>query len=351
MRKKSKHDDEVEKLQNRELTFFIGAGVSALSGVPTWSEVVGKLDLILRGRRKKDYTSEELISIPEKFYLTQKDNPIKYYETIKSILDFEDRLPNKVHDQILLMNPRRIITTNFDDLIEKAVNRRLLSFKKICSDDQIGNVDTDPYILKVHGDFSKNNIVFRENDYLSYEDNFKLISNLLRTIFATDSVVFIGYSLNDYNIKLILDWAKRVLGDSFVRPYFVYTGKHKLSNSDIDYQSSRGLRLVDLSRKRSKDSDWIDRYLDSIEYLVQERASGNKTQYQIPGSVDYLYNKLIKLYVLPALRTVDIVHELTPYVSSYEVGVIEQKGDIDIFSDYFKYKLRSEERRVGKECR
>lgn len=338
MRRKSKHAIEVEKLQNRELTFFIGAGVSKLSGVPTWSEVVGNLDTKLRGRKKKNYSSEELISIPEKFYLSQKVNQEDYFSTIKSILDFESRVPNKVHDRILLMNPRRIVTTNFDDLIEKSVTQRLLSFKKICSDEQVSSIDSGPYILKVHGDFSKNNIVFRENDYLRYEDDFRLISNLLRTIFATDTVVFIGYGLNDYNIKLILDWAKRILGNEFICPYFIYTDKKQLSKSDIEYQSARGLRLIDSNKFKGHNIEWIDRYLNSIEFLEQEKATGNNTQFQEPGSIDFLYNKLKKLNEFPALRTIDIVFELKPYVTSEEVGILEQRGKLDIFSGYFEYK-------------
>ena len=61
---------------------------------------------------------------------------------------------------------------------------------------------------------------------------------------ATNMIVFIGYQLSDYNIKLILNWVQNVQGDSFIKPVFIYTDPEKLSDISIDHYKKRGLRII-----------------------------------------------------------------------------------------------------------
>lgn len=103
---------------------------------------------------------------------------------------------------------------------------------------------TKRYILKVHGDFENNKFVLKEQDYLDYEKDYVLINTVVKTIIATNLIVFIGYGLNDYNIKLILNWVKQVQGDTFIEPIFIYTGKEELSDEMITYYKGRGLELL-----------------------------------------------------------------------------------------------------------
>ena len=112
-------------------------------------------------------------------------------------------------------NPSSLVTTNFDELLEDAAIQYCQSFKSVACDNEVPSINGDRFILKVHGDIRHSNIVFKEEDYLSYSENFKLIETLLKSIFSTNTVVFIGYGLNDYNIRLILNWAKTLLKDNF----------------------------------------------------------------------------------------------------------------------------------------
>ena len=63
-------------------------------------------------------------------------------------------------------------------------------------------------------------------------------------------MVFIGYGLNDYNIKLILNWAKTLLKDHFNKPIFIYTGDDSLSAEELLYQKSRGLCVIEYESYR-----------------------------------------------------------------------------------------------------
>ena len=57
---------------------------------------------------------------------------------------------------------------------------------------KFSNINGNKYILKLHGDIEHQNIVFKEEDYLNYSENFKLIETLLKSIFSMNTVVFIG---------------------------------------------------------------------------------------------------------------------------------------------------------------
>ena len=47
--------------QNNALTFFVGAGVSALSGAPTWRDLIHAISDRLGRARKACYSSDEYL--------------------------------------------------------------------------------------------------------------------------------------------------------------------------------------------------------------------------------------------------------------------------------------------------
>jgi len=80
-------------------------------------------------------------------------------------------------------NPSSLITTNFDELLEDAAIQQCQSSKSVACDNEVPSINGDRFILKVHGDIRHRNIVFKEEDYLNYSENFKLIETLLKSIF------------------------------------------------------------------------------------------------------------------------------------------------------------------------
>ena len=102
--------------------------------------------------------------------------------------------------------------------------------------------------------------MLKEEDYLNYSENFKLIETLVKSIFSTNTVVFIGYSLNDYNIKLILNWTKTLLKGSFREPIFLYVGSSALTDTELIYQQSKGLTVVEWNKLITSTDDYLDRY-------------------------------------------------------------------------------------------
>lgn len=319
------YEQELQRIldasQNNALTFFVGAGVSALSGAPTWKELINAICDKLGRERKNEYASDEYLQIPQMYYYSLGDNKEEYFKFIEAQLHSTDLLPNTVHREMLNLNPVSFITTNYDTLLEDAAVQYCQSFKVVSRDEDVSTIFGDRFILKLHGDFKNKNFVLKEEDYLNYSENFKLIETLVKSIFSTNTVVFIGYGLNDYNIKLILNWTKTLLKGSFRKPIFLYTGDTALRNEEIVYQQSKGLSVIEWNKLVASTDDYLDRY-KSIFTALRSRSKlslEGKSEYE---AFDILFNLLQPLNRLLALRIGDVSKRLHPYVRIGDNGVI-----------------------------
>ena len=125
-------------------------------------------------------------------------------------LDIENHKFNVEIDLIKRLSPQAIITTNYDCLLETLypkyeaiVGQQVIQQKKSTD---IG------YILKIHGSVEDcESIVIEQHDYDNFfEKQIYLIAKLF-TYFMEHPIIFIGYSLNDDNIKSILYNVKQII--------------------------------------------------------------------------------------------------------------------------------------------
>ncbi len=307
--------------QNNALTFFVGAGISALSGAPTWKGLIQAISDKLGQKRKDEYSSDEYLQIPQMYYYSLGDNKEEYFKFVKAQLHSSDLGPNTIHREMLNLNPASFITTNYDTLLEDAAIQYCQGFKVVSRDEDVPTIFGDRFILKLHGDFKYNNFVLKEEDYLNYSENFKLIETLVKSIFSTNTVVFIGYGLNDYNIKLILNWTKTLLKGSFREPIFIYTGDRALTDAEIIYQESKGLVVVQCNKLIESSDEYLERYQSLFNALR------NQSKLLLEGkseeeAFDILYNSLQPLNKLNALRIRDISKHLHHLIRIDDSGII-----------------------------
>lgn len=311
----------IKASQNHSLSFFVGAGVSSLSGAPSWKKLIQQICEQINQPVKDSYSSDENLRIPQIFYHSINRDDEQYYRFIEQNLIQEELSPNAVHKALLRLNPISFITTNFDDLLETAAIQYCQSYISVACDNEVGNINGDKYILKLHGDLKHRNIVFKEEDYLNYSENFKLMETLLKSIFSTNTVVFIGYGLNDYNIKLVLNWAKSLLKDHFNKPIFIYTDSSPLSKAELLYHESRGLYVIDCTQIAKIDDDYLPRYMTVLNAIT--KSADFTLEGKTPlGGFNVLYQLLKPLDKLQALRFGDVTQKLSGYAIIGEGGEI-----------------------------
>ena len=215
---------EILKAQNNNrLVVFVGAGVSNNSGVPTWGELVKSIakkinynEKCLQCKKKTckcpmdecedrfSFNQIEYLRIPEYYFCKVGED--KYYCTIKEILNC-DCASNDIDEIILEILPNHIITTNFDQLIENASSINTNVYRTIYQDRDLLENANNRYIIKMHGDIScPSSMVLKERDYIDYEQNHPLISTFIKSLLINHTFLFVGYSLNDSNLNMIIGW-------------------------------------------------------------------------------------------------------------------------------------------------
>lgn len=215
---------EIQKAQEDDrLVVFVGAGVSKNSGVPAWWDLIKKFADELGYSRcdtcKKrtadcpkadckdqyEYTQDEFLRIPEYYYQQDtSENHADYFGLIQSTLH-SDNGSNPIDDEIFSVFPRHIITTNYDSLLEKSQSVNSLLYAVVTQDSDLLAEASDRYIIKMHGGLEKaDTIVLKESDYIKYEQEHPLICTFIKSLLVNHTFVFLGYSLNDNNLNLII---------------------------------------------------------------------------------------------------------------------------------------------------
>lgn len=198
--------------KNRKLILFLGAGISGTLGLPNWSRLIGIMaeDLGYDPDIFKSYADNNSYILAEYYYLKRNS----HFGRLRTKLDQEwhsNEIKEKLRDsefhRVLATKEFSLIyTTNYDEWIEKAFELYEKPYSKITnivdiSSHEIGNSQ----IVKFHGDFSDDDsIILNESSYfrrMTFQDplDIKFRSDIL-----SNTVLFMGYSLSDNNIRNIL---------------------------------------------------------------------------------------------------------------------------------------------------
>ena len=213
------------KPEFRELTdalktgtyIFLGAGISRLAGYPLWKELSDKMVEKFWERREqfksqdfkyshKEWLLKEINSIDVMDYLNAID-PQLFQKTIEEELG-KDAQDTAIYKRmaVLFNSANRFITPNIDRGLEKYYG---------IGEKDIGinpTLRTTAKLNYIHGRVDQpGNWIFTRNNYSrNYLTVSSKIMEYLVYIFKTSNVVFMGYSLRDFEIlqavsKSILD--------------------------------------------------------------------------------------------------------------------------------------------------
>lgn len=223
----------VDVLKKKRVAPFIGAGISKTYQYPLWGElieyIVKKLENQSISDQKAGKPANQSLQqikdlITNKDYLTAVQ---KLYEHNKVIVDnivntkfdgAEHKNLKGIIELIPLLTDGCVITTNFDKLLEGIFENRRRPFQGFMHGIQLHSgfasklVQGSRCILKLHGTFDANETyIFSKqqyNDAYGHDclDYSKPLAKVLRQIFISHSLVFIGCSLEqDRTLELFLD--------------------------------------------------------------------------------------------------------------------------------------------------
>jgi hypothetical protein len=272
----------IEANNDNRLAIFVGSGISKSSEtanikMPLWKDLIEELKKDLDGINEENY-----LKLAQLYFLEHGE--FLYYDKLKKIFD-TNLAPSEIHKLIFEIKPNYVITTNWDKLLDNTIINNAFIYDTVVSDTDLVKSTLQKKLIKMHGDFEHHNIVFKEDDYLNYQQNFPLIENFIKSILSTHTVVFLGYSYSDYNLKQIMKWIQSF---STVKPP-AYLISFYQQNSEIKYLENHGIKSLVLNVNNDDYNEAIKNFLLRIKsknLYIHESSS-------IEDIINYFYEKLI----------------------------------------------------------
>lgn len=212
-----------ELIRKEDVVLFVGAGMSMYAGYPSGVALSKIFYNNLSNDQKSDIEfTADLPRLADDIYYLKGGNKNYLFEILKREFQ-KDPISTETH-QLLAKIPhfKTIITTNYDKLIE-STNKNIEVIRR-CKDYPLAD-SKKQLLFKIHGDLSDTErIILTNSDYNNYfstaqEDT--VFWNAVKDKLASNHVLFIGYSMEDSNIQVMLDKIIKQLGDNRKEMFFI----------------------------------------------------------------------------------------------------------------------------------
>lgn len=224
---------------------FVGSGMSRrYFGAPNWHDSLrGCLSQVTDGGHEYEYYMQKFAGDPirigthiaerihewawragrnifpaEYFQNNSSTDVFLKYMLAKQLTDITpdiDSLKGSAHwpeiQLLMAIRPHAIITTNFDDFLERV----FVGYEPIVGQQVIRyNMSSFGEIFKIHGDVGDpTSVVLTQRDYDGFQIRKRYVAAKLLTYFAEHPVFIFGYSLNDPNVKSIIEDIGEIIAD------------------------------------------------------------------------------------------------------------------------------------------
>ena len=250
-----------------------------------------------------------------------------------------------------------VFTTNYDQFIEREI---FTDFKVYDSQNKYYFRTNNEYgeLYKIHGSITEpNGMIFCEQDYNQFDKSLKLVSSKLINALMDFPIIFLGYSLEDENIKKIMsDFVNsfdiEIIQE--VKKYMIMVvyekGQKELLEGEKQFVDETTGKIITLTTIKTDNFAEIFRYIDKLSptattyelrkyktmvaTLISKAAKGEKTIYV--QDIDSAGSEETALYI----GTKQTVSNIGKSVDVYSNQEIIDKGLNGTFFDYDLFASR-----------
>jgi hypothetical protein len=209
----------IEQIQKGNVVLFCGAGISmGPGGLPSaWQLTQGLAERAELG----DVGGMDLPEVAQAYELKLGYQSLVQY--VINRIDDPKYSPLRPHQLIAALPFNKIITTNWDNLLEEALRQALKPFVKVVRDSDIAFADEEKVLLiKLHGSVEqKDTLVITGDDYYDVFYRLPEIAKVVGAYFATRTILFLGFGLADEDFRRLYHEVVRHLGRHKRRAYAV----------------------------------------------------------------------------------------------------------------------------------
>lgn len=177
----------LEQFRKGNVVLFCGAGISVSEGgLPGGGQLAQEL---AHRAGLGDVSRMTLPEVAQAYELEMGHQSLIAYVTNR--IDDPRYAPLRTHQLITSLPFKRIITTNWDNLVEAALRQAGRTFVKLVRDIDVAFVDEEKVLLvKLHGSIEqKDTLVITGDDYYDVFARLPETANLVRGYFATKTLL------------------------------------------------------------------------------------------------------------------------------------------------------------------
>ena len=323
-------------IRKAEVSLFIGSGFSLKAGSPSASHLVNSLARLFPKGYAKGLRYLPLDDIASSYVKYCHGSRSELMAFLQKKMSF--RRKDMSDHQALSRIPhfRTIFTTNYDSLLEESYTEDDIKVVRCNADCSKSGKPVSIY--KVHGDLMcPEQIVITRQDYdalLSSNRN-ELVWDKVIDAFASSDVVFLGYSLNDSNVQLLLKHVTEALGENrrkvfLIAPCLSKEKQAELVRYDVKYIDSYAEEFLSSLTLELKDNVFFDFVSGNVPKEVALRFFDF---YRIKTALEYNDGKVF-------VKSIDPVDETVPQTIRFTA-----KGKPDFFKDPSSFDFASLEKR------
>jgi hypothetical protein len=252
----------VEQFSRGDGAVFVGAGLSVGAGLPGWAGLVRPLAQAVGARwpaDEADLTVNHLLTTVQYYENQRGRNALVRH--LRDELETTGVQPTPVHRLLASLPTRVIFTTNYDDLVERALREARRPLNVVVSEPELSFWSEERVqVVKLCGDLDRpESIVVTQRDFSTYFATHPRLAERLRSTLESKASLFLGYSLRDPFFNQIWDHVGLDFGALRKWGYAVLFDASRLESDDL---RQRGIHAIDLeTRGRDRTAllaEWLE---------------------------------------------------------------------------------------------
>jgi len=208
LRMRADLDSLASVVRDRRAILFVGAGLSMSVGLPSWRHLIEHMGEELGLDPAWFLSADSSYQTLAEYYRLRKGSigPLRSWMDRNWSVSEERVRTSRVHEIVVRLDFPIIYTTNYDANLETAFRIHDRDYVKIANTRDIAKANHQvTQIIKYHGDFEDDqSLVIAETDYLNRLSFSSPLDIKLWADALGRTLLFIGYSMSDLNIRLLL---------------------------------------------------------------------------------------------------------------------------------------------------
>ena len=266
-----------EAILDNSAGLFVGAGLSRAAGYPDWKELLRDIGTELG----VDVDDVADLAALAQWSIQERGDRSPVLRVVDRDIGVQHPIPASV-SQLARLPIRHIWTTNYDELIERALTKigRPYRVRASESDLALGTVPGAALIYKMHGTIDDlSNIVISTDDYELYRRTRSAFLPLLQSHLTSLTMLFTGLSFSDPNLRYVLALIREAFKDSPPQHYGLARRPQRRDFVDEEiFRSkltqykywSKDLRRYGITIVDFDGYDEIENYLDALRKKVAQ---------------------------------------------------------------------------------